>query len=85
MRMLKIPDLEYEEFVAIRDVILDNVPFAMINEIYHGKRKTGYFYFWDSDYIPMKLRKFILQPPADREPMEKQLNELTELMEKLNK
>ena len=85
MRMLKIPNLEYKEFEAIRDVILDNVPFAMINEIYHSKRKTGYFYFWDSDYIPTVLRRYILQPPADREPMDKQLNELTELMEKLNK
>lgn len=83
MRMVRIPEISYEDFNAIRDVLLDNVPFALINDIYHSKQETAYFYFWDSDYIPDVLRPFIVQPPADREPMAKQFRELTEVCKKL--
>jgi len=74
--MVKIPGCSYELFEKIRDVILDHVPFAMINDIYHKKRETAYFYFWDSDYIPFQLHPFIVQPPMDREPMEEQMKAL---------
>ena len=77
MRMVKLTECSYELFEQLRDVILDHVPFAMINDIYHKKRETAYFYFWDSDYIPKQLHPFIVQPPADREPMEKQMEALS--------
>lgn len=78
MRLVKIPECPYELFEKIRDIILDHVPFSMLNDIYHKKRQTAYFYFWDSDYIPFQLKPFIVQPPADREPMEKQMKALEE-------
>lgn len=80
MRIVKIPECEYEFFVKIRDVILDHVPFSIINDIYHEKRKTAYFYFWDSDYIPIQLHPFIMQPPANWEPMEEQMKALEKML-----
>ena len=65
MRLIKITECSYEVFNEIRDEILDKVPFALINDIYHSKREIGYFYFWDSDYIPEALMRFRVQPPAE--------------------
>jgi len=80
MRLCKIPNLEYKDFEAIRDVLYANVPFAVIHVGYSPKMKTGIFNFWDSDYIPDEMKKFIMQPPLSRENKEKMTKELSVLL-----
>lgn len=65
MRIIKIPNCPYPTFDEIRDEILSKVPFALINDVYHQKAEIAYFYFWDSDYIPDELKRFIMQPPLE--------------------
>ena len=84
MRLLKIPDLEYDDFEAIRWAIYKHIPFAVINEAYLSKQKIGFFNFWDVEYIPMQLRQFIVQPPASREPVEKMLDSLIKVSKTLS-
>jgi len=67
MRMIKIPLLSYEEYERIRNILYDEIPFALINQQYIAKTHTAYFYFWDSDYIPDALKSRIVQPPRSRE------------------
>lgn len=83
MRLLRIPDLEYEDFTKIRWAILKHIPFAVIEIIYESEHKIGYFNFWDVEYIPLQLRKFIVQPPASREPVEKMLAEIERVADDL--
>lgn len=80
MRLCKIPNLSYEDFEKIRDVIYSNVPFALIHVGYSPKLKVGIFNFWDSDYIPDEMKKYILQPPLSRENKEKMTKELGDLL-----
>lgn len=80
MRMLKIPDLEYEDFKKIRWAILKHIPFALLEVVYERDHKIGFFNFWDVEYIPKQLRKFIVQPPASREPVEKMLDEIERVL-----
>lgn len=72
MRLVRIPNLKYETFTALREAILTHVPFALINDVYDSTIEdgTGYLYFWDSDYVPKPLKPFIVQPPAAREPID---------------
>ena len=65
MRIIKIPKCEPKLFQEIRKEILRKVPFALINSEYLEHDKTGFFYFWDSDYIPPKLERYRIQPPAE--------------------
>ena len=67
MRLVKIPECTYEQYTKIRDTIMDIIPFAIINQDYSLKSKTAIFNFWDSDYIPQDLKKYIVQPPLSRE------------------
>lgn len=83
MRLLKIPNLDYAGFEAIRWAIYKHIPFAIINDTYLAKQKIGYFNFWDTEYIPLKLKPFIVQPPASREPVDKLLAEMTEVFDKI--
>lgn len=71
MRMLEIPNLEYEKFRAIADAILEVIPFSLVNLEYSAKLKTGFFYFWDVSYIPESLLKYARFPPKTHENVEK--------------
>jgi len=67
MRLISIDDCSYERFEAIRDAIFEVIPFAIINQGYSKKLKRAIFNFWDVEYIPEELKKYIMQPPLSRE------------------
>lgn len=67
MRLIKIEDCSYEKYSRIADAIYSVIPFALINDAYRKELKTAYFNFWDVEYIPESLRKYIMQPPLSRE------------------
>lgn len=71
MRMLKIPELPYEQYREITDKILEIIPFALINAEYSKELKAGFFYFWDVLYIPECLREYMFIPPKTHENVEK--------------
>lgn len=80
MRLIKIPNLEYKEFEALRDIIYTYIPFAILYIGYSPKLKLGVFHFFDSDYIAEELKKYILQPPLNKETVEKMSKELAPIM-----
>lgn len=80
MRLIKIPNCSYEQFVKIRNVIDKNIPFAVIDIRYNPDLKLGIFNFWDSDYIVDELKQYIVQPPLSRENKEKMSLELAEVV-----
>ena len=63
MRMVKKKGT-YEEFVEMRQWVLDNCPYALLNDIYDKKNGILYLYFWDSDYIPEDWQKYVSRPVA---------------------
>lgn len=77
-RLIKIEECAYDLFENVRSILLDYVPFAIINDVYH--RGTAYFLFFDSSYIPFNLHPFIVAPPFDKEAMEKALGTLDPLL-----
>jgi len=76
MRLVKIPNCSYEMYEKMRDAIDTVIPFAVIDIRYDPKPKIAIVNFWDSDYIPEEMKKFIVQPPLSRENREK----LTQLL-----
>ncbi len=76
MRTINIPFCSYEIYEGIRDIIIKNVPFALINDMYSKKEQIAVFNLWDSDYIPDELKDFIMQPPLSRENKDKMSKEL---------
>lgn len=84
MRTIKIPFCSYEIYEGMRDVIIKNVPFALINDMYSKKEQIAVFNLWDSDYIPDELKDFIMQPPLSRENKEKMSIELSSFSMQLN-
>ena len=85
MRPVIIDNLEYLEYEAIRDILIMNIPFAIINDMYSKKTKRAVFYFWDSDYIPKELEQFILKPPKSHEDIPKFRKDLAEIIKKIKK
>jgi hypothetical protein len=83
MRTIKIPNCEYELYESIRDIIIDEIPFSLINDMYSPKKKIAVFNFWDVQYIPKVLHRFILNPPKDREDIEKQISEIEGIIKKI--
>lgn len=79
MRLVLIPNCEYSKFESIRDIIVDNIPFCLLDSGYSKNLKKAWFNFWDVEYIPMNLRDYILQPPASRENVERLLSELGDI------
>ena len=67
MRTVRIEKLEYAEYGEIMDSITETIPVALLNQYYSARLHTGFFSFWDSDYIPDEMKPFILQPPVARE------------------
>lgn len=84
MRTISIPFCSYEIYEAMRDVIIKNVPFSVINDMYSKKKQIAVFNLWDSDYIPDELTEFILQPPLSRENKAKMSSELASLSGQLD-
>ena len=76
MRTIRIPYCSYELYAAMRDCIITNVPFALINDMYSKDESLAIFNLWDSDYIPDELSFFIMQPPLSRENKAKMSKEL---------
>ena len=67
MRMLKIPEMEYDLYREFADAILETIPFSIVNLEYSLKLKTGFFYFWDMLYVPASLREYAMFPPKTHE------------------
>jgi len=84
MRTIRIPYCSYELYSAMRDCIITNVPFALINDMYSKNEKIAIFNLWDSDYIPDELSYFIMQPPLSRENKAKMSKELAMFKEQLD-
>lgn len=64
-RMIEIPDVGYEQYNAIRNILFEFVPFAIINAEYLPDHEKAFFTFFDSDYIPESLRKLAKNPPGN--------------------
>lgn len=79
MRTIKIPNCSYEKYSKIRDIIIRIVPFSIINDMYSKEEQIGAFNFWDSDYIPENLAKYIVQPPLHRERKDEMVAALAKL------
>lgn len=67
MRLIKIENCSYESYSKIANAIYSVIPFALINDAYRKDLRTAFFNFWDVEYIPEELKKYILQPPLSRE------------------
>ena len=67
MRLIKIENCSYEKYNTIRNAIMSVIPFAIINQDYSKDLKIAIFNFWDVEYIPESLKKYIMQPPLSRE------------------
>lgn len=80
MRLLEIPNMEYEKYRAFLDSILEKIPFALLNSEFSKKLGKGFFYFWDLSYIPENLRQFALFPPKTHENVEELHKALEEIM-----
>lgn len=70
MQPIKITNLEYETFEEIRDLIYENLFFAIIHVGYSRKLKCGVFVFWDDKYVPNALKEYIGQIPGNKEKVE---------------
>lgn len=79
MRLIKIENCSHERFEQIRDAIYEVIPFAIINQGYSKKLKMAIFNFWDVEYIPQELKKYIVQPPLSRENKELLKEKLSQL------
>lgn len=78
IRLVKIPNMSEDEYNRIIDAIDETIPFAVVDARYNPRLKAGIFNFWDTDYIPEELKKFIVQPPLSRENREKMSRMLKE-------
>ena len=71
MRMVKRRGVTYLEFERMRQQILDTAPYGLINDIYDGKNKIAYLYFWDSDYIPEEWEQWVVRPISKKSSLPK--------------
>ena len=79
MRLIKIENCSLGRYLQIRDAIMEIIPFAIINQDYSEGLQIAIFNFWDSDYIPDELKKYIMQPPLSRENRELLKEKLSKL------
>ena len=63
MRLAVIPDLEYSAFEEIVDALYKKNPYGVISSQYRKNLKTGFIWFWDGDYVPPELKKYVTPPP----------------------
>jgi len=81
MRYAIIKNCTYVKFELWRDQIDYETPWALFSARYSKHLKQAVFGFWDSDYIPEGLRKYIQKPPKKpslREKLARQLEDLEE-------
>ena len=50
------------QFQEMRQIILDTVPYGLLNSEYDDKNQIAYLYLWDSDYVPKVLEPWIVRP-----------------------
>ena len=62
MRTVIIKDCAYSEFEKHRDTCLKFKPFGLITAIYSNNLNMALYQFWDTDYIPNSLEKYIVRP-----------------------
>lgn len=77
MRMYPIK-MDYKTFDKVLSAILRIIPFALLNSEY--KNETGYFYFWDTEYVPEVFEEWKLSPPQTHENVEKLQLELESIL-----
>lgn len=70
----------YETYDLTLKAILRNIPFALLNSEF--KENVGYFYFWDSEYIPKVLEQNVVRPPQTHENVRKLQEELAQILKK---
>lgn len=72
MRLIIIEDISVQKYYKIRNAIFEIIPFALINSEYINSmnQNNGYFYFWDTEYIPECLRHLAVRPPKTHENVE---------------
>ena len=80
MRLVKIPDISYQEFEKIIDLLCESIPYGLVSWNYRKNLKTAFFQFWDEFYIPKSLKKFISRPPGTEEKMLKLSNEIYDIL-----
>jgi len=62
MRQIIIPDLNYEDYESLVDRLYQTIPFAIISAQYRKNLKKGFIFFWDCEYVPAELQKYITRP-----------------------
>jgi len=60
VRLVKIPNLNYQDFQLVRNMLYASIPYALISNTFC--ENAGFFQFWDESYIPAELHKYILSP-----------------------
>jgi hypothetical protein len=60
MKLVKIEGCSYDSYSKIADAIYSVTPFALINDAYRKELRTAFFNFWDTEYIPEKLKKYTM-------------------------
>jgi len=73
--------MSHDKYAAILKEILRTVPFALLNAEYNDG--VGFFYFWDSDYIPEALKHLIVNPPSNREDIKAMNKRIADVWEAL--
>jgi len=56
--------------MIIRDLLIESLPYAIINDMYSTESEIAVFNLWDSDYIPECLEPYIQRPPNHQETVE---------------
>jgi len=60
VRLVKIPNIDYQTFQLVRNTLYASIPYALISNTYCDN--TAFFQFWDESYIPAELHAFIQSP-----------------------
>lgn len=64
MITIKIEPCDHNLFKIIREQILNQVPFALVNDVFDSDWNRAFFTFWDTRYVPKELMRFAMIPPA---------------------
>jgi len=62
MRLIVIDNSDYNSYEILRDKLYKEIPYAIVHIGYSKLLKRIVINFWDSDYIPNDLKKYILKP-----------------------
>jgi len=59
----------YEEFNGIKIILEEMIPFALVRIDYTASSNLATFTFWDSNYVPERLRMKALKIPGNEKLM----------------